>query len=199
MSTWRAGREKKMRDGNTMDVFSCMASRRSIRKFTGEPVSDEQLHAILEAGTMAPSAGNMQAREFVIVRSQQARQAAAQTSDAGITARGKILTQQWIASADVIIVICYDPRRMGARYGDKGRTDMSKLDCMGVAQNMMLAVTALSLGTTCVIGFDAQALKRELGIPAELTPMLMLPIGRPAETPGTVFRLPSKELVRFTC
>jgi len=190
-----------MQGSDAMDVFSCMASRRSIRSFTGEPVSDAQLHAILEAGTMAPSAGNMQAREFVIVRSTQARRAAADTSDAGITARGKTLTQQWIATADVIIVICYDPRRMGARYGDKGRTDMSKLDCMGVAQNMMLAVTALGLGTTCVIGFDAAALKHSLGIPAELTPMLMLPIGHPAPAAqgGPVFRLSPAELVRFTC
>jgi len=76
---------------------------------------------------------------------------------------------------------------------------MSKLDCMGVAQNMMLAVTALGLGTTCVIGFDAVALKHSLGIPAELTPMLLLPIGHPAAQGGPVFRLAPEELVRFTC
>jgi nitroreductase len=188
-----------MQGNDTMDVFACMASRRSIRSFTAEAVTDAQVHAILEAGTMAPSAGNMQAREFVLVRSPLAKQAVADTSDAGITARGKVLTQTWIATADVIIVICYDPRRMGARYGEKGRTDMSKLDCMGVAQNMMLAVTALGLGTTCVIGFDAVALKHSLGIPAELTPMLLLPIGHPAAQGGPVFRLAPEELVRFTC
>lgn len=182
-----------------MDVFTCMHERRSIRDFTGEPVTDGELHAILEAGTHAPSAGNMQAREFVIVRSPAAKAAVASTTDAGITTRGTVLTQRWVAQADVIIIICYDPRRMGARYGDKGRNDMSKLDCMGVAQNMMLAVTALGLGTTCVIGFDAARLKQELTIPVELVPMLLLPIGRPAVQPQPVYRLPSEELVRCVC
>lgn len=182
-----------------MEVFACMRERRSIRDFTGEGVSDDQLHAILEAGTMAPSAGNMQAREFVIVRSPEARQAVADTTDAGITARGEELTQRWIAHADVIIVICYDPRRMGARYGDKGRGDMSKLDCMGVAQNMMLAVTALGLGSTCVIGFDAHRLSEVLAIPAELTPFLLLPVGRPVGKPQDVYRLDHEELIRFVC
>lgn len=179
-----------------VDVFSCMRERRSIREFTTEAVSDKELYAILEAGTHAPSAGNMQAREFVIVRSPEGREAVAATTDAGITSRGTVLTQRWVSRADVIIVICYDRRRMGARYGDKGRTDMSKLDCMGVAQNMMLATTALGLGTTCVIGFDAGRLKDVLGIPAELTPLLLLPVGRPAVQPQQVSRLQVEELIR---
>jgi nitroreductase len=122
-----------------------------------------------------------------------------ETTDAGITARGKIVRQEWVATAPIIVVVCYDPRRMGARYGDKGRGDMSKLDCMGVVQNMMLAATALGLGSTCVIGFDADRLKTTLSIPSELVPMLLLPIGRPAESPAKVFRLEYKELVRLTC
>lgn len=182
-----------------MDVFECMAKRRSIRSFTDKTIDDSDLHKILEAGTLAPSAGNMQAREFVIVRSEAARKAVADTTDAGITARGKTTTQVWIATAPVIVVVCYDPRRMGSRYGDKGRGDMSKLDCMGVVQNMMLAATALGLGSTCVIGFDATSLRNSLNIPAELVPLLLLPIGEPAENPQPVHRLTYKELTRFTC
>lgn len=182
-----------------MDVFDCMAKRRSIRSFTDKAINDQDLHKILNAGTMAPSAGNMQAREFIIVRSEAAKRAVADTTDAGITARGKATTQVWISTAPVIVVICYDPRRMGARYGDKGRGDMSKLDCMGVAQNMMLAATAMGLASTCVIGFDRYRLQETLQIPAELVPLLLLPIGEPAEDPLPVHRLAYGELIRFTC
>ena len=185
--------------GSIVDVFDCMVKRRSIRSFTDKTISDSDLYKILEAGTRAPSAGNMQAREFIIVRSESARRAVADTTDAGITARGKTTTQEWIATAPVIVVVCYDPRRMGARYGDKGRGDMSKLDCMGVAQNMMLATTALGLGSTCVIGFDTRRLQDSLRIPAELVPLLLLPIGEPAENPLMVHRLTYGELIRFTC
>lgn len=182
-----------------MELFECIRKRRSIRSFTGEPVTDEELRDILLAGTRAPSAGNMQAREFVLVRSKESREKVASTTDAGSTARGGILTQEWVAGAEVIVIICYEEKRMAAKYGDKGRYVMTKLDCMGVAQNMMLAVTALGLGTTCVIGFDPEKLKSVLPIPLELTPMLLLPIGRQAEDPEDVWRMGLDDLIRLEC
>lgn len=182
-----------------MDLFECIEKRRSIRSFTGEAVTDEELRKIMEAGISAPSAGNMQAREFVIVKSAEGRQKVCDATDAGNTSRGGVPTQRWVAKADVIIIICYDEKRMAAKYGDKGRNTMTKLDCMGVAENMMLAVTALRLGTTCVIGFHPDKLRENLSIPPELTPQLMLPIGRPSENPEASYRLPIEESIRFEC
>lgn len=182
-----------------MDFFDCVRNRRSIRRFTGEKVTEEELESILQAGIAAPSAGNMQAREFVLLRTDESIAAAASTTDAGGTSRGGVVIQEWVAKADVIVVICYEEKRMAARYGEKGRRVMTQLDCMGVAQNMMLAVTALGLGTTCVIGFDPGKLKNLLPVPPELTPMLMLPIGRPAESPEPVSRLDLEKLIRLEC
>jgi nitroreductase len=182
-----------------MDLFECMEARRSIRRFTDKPVADEEIRRIINAGISAPSAGNMQAREFVLVRSREGRDKVAGATDAGGTSRGGITTQTWVAGAAVIIVICFDEKRMAARYGDKGRFVMTHLDCMAVAQNMMLAATALGLGSTCVIGFDPIALKAAIPIPGELTPFLLLPIGHPAEDPGPVYRLSYEEVVRCEC
>lgn len=182
-----------------MDFFECVEKRRSIRKFTGEKVTEEELRRILQAGIAAPSAGNMQAREFILAKTKESITGIAGVTDTGITARGGRLTQEWIAGADVAVVICFDEKRMAARYGDKGRYTMTLLDCMGVAQNMMLAVTALGLGSTCVIGFDAAALKKLLSVPVELTPLLVLPIGRPAEEGAGSYRMGIEDLVRFEC
>lgn len=182
-----------------MELFECIRKRRSIRSFTGEPVTKEELKDILTAGIQAPSAGNMQAREFVLVKTKESLGKVASITDAGSTARAGVTTQEWIAGADVIVIICYEEKRMAAKYGDKGRNIMTVLDCMGVAENMMLAVTALSLGSTCVIGFDPEQLKSVIPIPAELTPILLLPIGRPAEQPEEVWRLGLEDLIRLEC
>jgi len=179
-----------------MDVFECMQQRRSIRRFKEKKVSATEIRRILEAGIAAPSAGNMQSREFVLIETYENRRKTAAVTDTGITARGGVLHQEWIANAPLIIVICYEHKRMTARYGEKGRREMTLLDCMGVAKNMMLAVTALHLGSTCVIGFDPKALKQAIPIPVELTPYLLLPIGHPDEFPGEVFRFGIEEMIR---
>jgi nitroreductase len=51
-----------------MDILEAILTRRSIRKFTGEPVSDEELQTVLRAGFQAPSAHNLQTRDFVIIK-----------------------------------------------------------------------------------------------------------------------------------
>jgi nitroreductase len=180
-----------------MDVLEAIHKRRSIRSFTSQPVPDEVLAQILEAGTWAPSAGNMQAWEFVIVKDPDARRKLVDTTDAGFTARGGIYTQEWIMQSPVVVVICYDVKRMTGRYGHKGRTLMTIMDCMLCVENMALAATHFGLGTCCVVGFDPLKLKELLPIPKEITPLLLLPMGYPAQNPSPPYRLPLEDVVRL--
>lgn len=180
-----------------MDTLEAIHQRRSIRSFTDQPVPDELVMQIIEAGTWAASAGNMQAWEFVIVIDPQARRKLVDTTDAGITARDGVFTQEWIMDAPVVIIVCYDVKRMTARYGQKGRKLMTLLDCMGCVANMLLAVTHFGLGACCVIGFDPDQLKQALPIPKELTPLLLVPLGYPAEHPLPPFRLPVEDVIRL--
>jgi nitroreductase len=180
-----------------MDVLEAIHQRRSIRDFVDRPVPDEVIWQVIEAGTWAPSAGNMQAWEFVVVKDSQARRKVVDTTDAGITARAGVNTQEWLMDAPVIVVVCYDVKRMGGRYGQKGRELMTKLDCMGCVENMMLAATDLGLGSCCLIGFEPQALKEALPIPKELTPLLLVAMGYPAYQPQPPYRLPPEDVVRL--
>jgi nitroreductase len=180
-----------------MDAFEAIDQRRSIRSFTDQPVPDDVLRRILEAGTRAPSAGNMQAWEFVIVKDPAARRLVVDTTDAGNTARGGVYTQEWILQAPVVVVVCYDVKRMTGRYGTKGRTLMTIMDCMLCVENMALAATALGLGSCCVVGFSPEKLKQFLPIPKEITPLLLLPIGYPAQQPSAPYRLPLEDVVRL--
>jgi nitroreductase len=191
-----------MKDGNqervvNINVLEAIHTRRSIRGFTDQPVPDEVLYQILEAGTAAPSAGNMQAWEFVIVKDPAARRKLVDTTDAGNTARGGVYTQEWIMQAPVVVIVCYDVKRMTGRYGRKGRTLMTIMDCMLCVENMVLAATHFGLGTCCVVGFDPQKLKELLPIPKEITPLLLVPLGCPAQEPSAPYRLPVKDLIRL--
>jgi nitroreductase len=181
-----------------MDVLEAIRKRRSIRSFTEQLVPDDILHQILEAGTWAPSAGNMQAWEFVIVKDPAARRMLVDTTDAGNTAREGVHTQEWIMQAPVVIVVCYDVKRMTGRYGRKGRTLMTLMDCMLCVENMVLAATHFGLGTCCVVGFSPQRLKELLPIPKEITPLLLVPMGYPDQQPASPpYRLPVDDLVRL--
>jgi nitroreductase len=159
-------------------------------------VPDDLIWKIIEAGTWAPSAGNMQAWEFLVVKDPVARRKVVDTTDAGSGARGGIYTQEWMMAAPVIVVVCYDVKRMTARYGRKGREVMTLLDCMGCVQNMLLAATGLGLGSCCAIGFDPHALRSSLPIPKELTPFLLVVLGYPAYQVEPPYRLPVEDVVR---
>ena len=180
-----------------MEVLEAIKKRRSIRKFKDKPVPDELLWQIIETGTWAPSAGNMQAWEFVIVKDPESRRKLVNTTDAGTTARAGVYTQEWILDAPVVIVVCYDVKRMTARYGQKGRELLTKLDCMLCVQNILLAATDFGLGTCCVVGFDPQALVQALDIPKEITPILLIPLGYPDEQPLPPYRLGVDDVVRL--
>lgn len=180
-----------------MEVMEAIHTRRSIRSYTDKPVPDDVLYQVLEAGTWAPSAGNMQAWEFVIIKDPAAKRKLVDTTDAGNTARDGVFTQEWIMQASVVVVVCYDVKRMTGRYGYKGRTLMTLMDCMLCVENMALAAVNLGLGSCCVVGFDPAKLKEALPIPKEITPLLLLPMGYPAQDPSAPYRLPVADLVRL--
>jgi len=180
-----------------MDVLEAIHQRRSVRSFADKPVPDELVRQIIEAGTWAPSAGNMQAWEFVVVRDREARRKVVDTTDAGSTARAGVNTQEWMMAAPVIVVVCYEVKRMTARYGKKGRELLTLLDCMGCVQNMLLAATHFGLGSCCAVGFDPQALKGALPIPKEITPFLLIALGYPAYHLQPPYRLPVEDVVRL--
>lgn len=180
-----------------MDVLEAIHRRRSVREFTAEPVDDDLVRQIIEAGTWAPSSGNMQAWEFVVVQDPAARRLVVDATDAGIVGRGGVTTQEWLMDAPVIVVVCYDVKRMTARYGRKGRELLTVLDCMACTENMLLAATHFGLGSCPLIGFYPEQLKASLPIPRELTPLLLVALGHPAHDPPPPHRLPVEDVVRL--
>ena len=150
-----------------MELFDALHTRRSIRKFTPDPVSAEQVRAILGAAMTAPSAGNARPWRFVVV------------DDRVLLDEVPNIHQYTSFSRQVplAILVCGDPSR--EKY-----PGFWAQDCAAATQNMLLAVHGLGLGATwCGVYPDDQreaAFRTLFRLPEHIVPMAWVPIGVPA-------------------
>ncbi len=159
-----------------MNVLEAIRTRRSTRKFRPKPIPDEKLKMILEAGRLAPSAGNRQPWLFVVVKDHERKGTLAKAAD----------NQTFIADAGVIVVALGDPEASPRWF---------RQDPMIAVEHMVLAATGLGYGTCWIGAFDEEEVKRLLRIPDELKVVALLPIGFPDEAPAPRARKPLKEIV----
>jgi nitroreductase len=152
-----------------MDAIETILSRRSIRQYTAEPVSETDVETILRAAMAAPSAGNQQSWRFVVTTDRAQLDAMA-----GTTPYGTILR-----AAPLAITVCADTR-------DLKHEVMWQQDCSAAAQNALLAIHALGLGAVW-LGFwpkmeRVAPLRAVLGLPEGVEPLCVLAVGHPAES-----------------
>lgn len=144
-------------------LFDVLYSRRSVRSFVeGKKVEAEKIEKLLKAAMAAPSACNTQPWEFVVV-----------TED-DILARLKDAIDYGKYNAPLIIAVCGNPAFIPWEAA-AGITD-----CCAAIENMLLAATAMDLGSVWVGGFEADAVRRVLDIPQEVVPIGMIYFGYPA-------------------
>ncbi len=158
-----------------MDVTKAILSRRSIRKYTEEPVSGDDIEALLTAAMHAPSAVNEQPWHFVIIQDRKTLEAVSRLS----------ATAPMVKYAPLAIAVCAD-RNLEKFPG------LWALDCSAATENILLAATARGLGAvwTAVYPFEERVngIKELLNLPANVIPLCIIPVGRPAETPAPVDR-----------
>lgn len=200
----------------TMKVIQ---DRRSIREYTAEPVSDQDLDLILEAARQAPSGENAQPWRFIIVRDTETRKKLGALAGGGSGRRftSEFVTKQmqerfsglqdeekkkaafekltsgkvsaFLADAPVDLVVC----------GKKGVWDMP-YDTSAAIENILLMVTALNLGACWVIApcidiRDEERVKALLGMPEDFKAISIISIGHPTRPHRPRPRLPLKDLV----
>lgn len=147
-----------------MDLFDAIRSRRSVRKFTGDPIPREDLLKIVDAGRLAASGHNLQPWEFIVV------------TDRAMIER--LRARDWMNQAGALVAIVLDPASLYWRE-----------DGAAAAQNMLLACTALGYGACWVEGGiipHEEEYKLALGVPPGRRMIIVLAIGVPAEQPEKV-------------
>lgn len=168
--------------------FTELASaRRSVRSYLPTPVSPEALERILRAANAAPSGGNLQAYEVVVVESPLTRRELAGASHG----------QQQVADAPVVLAFCADPDRARTKYGRRGAELYSVQDATIACAYAQLAATELGLGTCWVGAFDGEVAAHVLHVPPPAHPVVLLTVGHAAEAPDATPRRPLADLARL--
>lgn len=155
-----------------MDTMTAIATRRTIRKYTDQPVADELVRQLLNAGFVAPSAFDERPWHFVVVDDRATLQALAE----------KMESCEMLQTAALAILICGDPAlEQFENYWVQ--------DCSACAQNILLAAHANGLGG-CWIAMERippreAAVREALAVPEHIAPFALLSLGYPDESlPG---------------
>ncbi len=155
------------------DILDLIKSRRTIKNFTSQYVSWEQVARIIDAGRHAPSCGNVQNWKFIVVDDAEKKKLIADAC----------YEQFEIISAHALILICSEPEKAERYYGLRGERLYTVQNCAAAAQNMLLEAHSLGLGSAWIGAFDEEAVKNVLSIPEEARPQCIIAIGYAREVP----------------
>jgi nitroreductase len=170
-----------------MDVLNAIKGRRSIRVFQKKDVSAETVEKLIDAARWAPSAGNIQPWEFIIVRKPEIKRRLAEAA----------LGAAFIEEASVVIVVCANENRSSQGYGIRGKTLYCIQDTAATIQNLHLVAYSLGLGTCWIGAFGEEEAREILKIPSGIRPVAIIPVGYPAEAPSPPSRRPINQMVHY--
>ena len=166
------------------DFMQLAADRYSVRHFTSQPVEQDKINLILEAGKLAPTAVNSQPQKIYVIRSAEALAKANAISPC-------------IYGAPHVFLICYDDSHVCPR----GTGTYGEIDCSIVITHMMLEAANLGIGTCPVGYFQPDEVIKTFGLPEGIHPVLLMPFGYAADDAApsemhTTFR-PMDEMVEY--
>lgn len=199
-------------------LFEIMYSTRSMRKLKTDPIPDEVLYKILEAGTRAPSGTNTQHWRFLVVKDPEVKkqvQAIYQESWSEVRPLydnrpgpehmaaekfARLLNAashlaEHMAEAPVLIFACLKERPLPPQLASR-LARLAGSSIYPAVQNMLLACRALGIGATLttVSSLHEEKLKKVLGLPQDVNTYALLPLGCPLGKFGSVSRLPVEEV-----
>lgn len=143
-----------------MDILDTIRKRKSVRSYAQTPIPEEVLVKILEAARLAPSAGNLQPWHFIIVRDEDKRARIAKGCRYG----------RFLAESPVVIVACGDKKTSPRWYA---------VDTAVALEHLVLATTAIELGTCWVGGFNQEEIREMLKLPEKFEVVALMALGYP--------------------
>ncbi len=169
-----------------MEVAEAIRSRRSIRRFTEQPVPREILNALVSSAVLAPTASNLQAWRFIIV------------DDPAIVRKINMFSPGMSGGPTAIIVICSDygyaeSKKAGKHYKEYGCI----MDASMAAENLMLSAVDHGLGTCAIKSYTEKAVRKILFLPETLHLELLITVGYPDGEPRSITRKPFEDIVRY--
>lgn len=167
-----------------MEFYEVIKARKSIRAYKADPISDEVLNRILEAGRLAPSAKNIQPWKFIIVKDPNIKQALVSACR----------NQEFIGQAPVVICAVALEKIAWGRMG--GYWSSYPVDVAIALEHIILAAANEGLGTCWIGAYNEAEVKNILRIPEDVKVIALTPVGYPAQDPTPK---PRKSLSEITC
>jgi nitroreductase len=189
----RFGKGKKIeyKEDPIIDVPEVLSSlikkRKSVRKYQDKEVPDELVEKVLDSARYAPSTGNYQPWEFIVVRNESLKSDLVEGCN----------NQKWMLEAPVFIIACINSRLAGAVYGERGLRLYGIQAVAAAIQNMLLTAESLGLGTCWVGAFSEIIISRILQCPAYVRPCAIITLGYSADETAKAPRQAMKEYVHY--
>ncbi|MBN1223365.1 MAG: nitroreductase family protein [Candidatus Aminicenantes bacterium] len=166
-----------------MDFFELIGKRYSVRAYKKTPVQEDKLRKVLEAARMAPTAANRQPFRFVVIHTEGRE-----------SELRRIYSREWFTQAPLVICACALSAEGWTRGDGK---NFSEVDATIAMDHLILAAAALGLGTCWIAAFDPEATIEMLGLPSNVEPVALTPLGYPADKPKPKSRKKVSDLVRY--
>ncbi|MBE6333863.1 MAG: nitroreductase family protein [Bacteroidales bacterium] len=148
-----------------MDTLDCILSRKSVRKYTDQVVSEQDVLTLLKAAMAAPTGKNVRPWEFIVVRDRAILDAMAE----------ELPYAKMLSIASVAIVVC----------GDASKSDYWYVDCSAATQNLLLAAENMGLGAVWTATYPYEdrmdVCKRYLNLPSNILSLCVIPVGYPTK------------------
>jgi nitroreductase len=166
-----------------MDFQDLIRRRYSVRAYRPDPVPEETLARILEAGRLAPTAANRQPFRIVVLRTA-GRQPALR----------RLYAREWFLQAPVVICVCGVPAEAWVRKDGRSHLDVDAAIAM---DHLILAATDEGLGTCWIAAFDVEVARQVFEVRPGEVPLLLTTLGYAADRAGVKERRRLEELVRY--
>jgi len=158
-----------------MDVFQAIKKRKSVRDYTGEPISEEDMSKLLQSARKAPSAKNLQPWQIIVVTDFETKKELV----------GICQGQMFVEDAGAVII------------GLVEDTKWSEIDLTISLDHLSLEAVELGLGTCWIGSFNTKKLKELIKIPDDFEPFILMTVGHPDDDSHSPTKKAVEELVRW--
>jgi nitroreductase len=169
-----------------MELREAIEKRRSTRSFLKKEVRESEIIEILKYANLAPSAGNLQARDFIVVDDEEIKRELSRAA----------LNQTFIEEAPIDIVVCANLERISP-YGRRGIELYCLQDAAASIEHILLMALEYNLSACWVGAFEEKRVSEILRLPSYIRPVAIVPIGYSKRIPGPTSRIDIGELVHF--
>lgn len=152
-----------------INLFDAIVHRRTCRQFSSEPVEFEKIAQVIQAGMFAPSAGNQQNWQFIVVTDKEKLR----------SLYDHTLEQDVFHTAQIGVIICSDDGSAERYYGLRGKRLYTIQNCAACIQNMLLAAHSFNLGACWIGAFDEEKVDLMFSIPGNVRAQAIILFGYP--------------------